>query len=92
MYLSFVNHLNRSHETIKITSEQSRDSISFLDVQVSVGEGESFRQTCFARQLIHISTCIRSLVTPRTLRRRSPMVRPLGFVGYVRKITNFRRG
>ena len=36
---SFIDHLNSSHETIKFTSEQSRDSISFLDVQVSVGEG-----------------------------------------------------
>ena len=36
---SFINHLNSSYETIKFTSEQSRDSISFLDVQVSVGEG-----------------------------------------------------
>ena len=26
---SFINHLNSSHETIKFTSEQSRDSISF---------------------------------------------------------------
>ena len=38
---SFINYLNSSHETIKFTSEQSRDSISFLDVQVSVGEGGS---------------------------------------------------
>ena len=89
---SFINHLNSSHETIKFTSEQSRDSISFLDVRVSMREGESFRQTCFASQLIHISTCIRSLVTPGTRKRRSPMVRLLGFVGYVGKITNFRRG
>ena len=58
---SFMNHLNSSHETIKFTSEQSRDSISFSDVQVYVEEGESLRQTCFASQLIHISTCIRIL-------------------------------
>ena len=37
--MSLINHLNSSHETIKFTSEQSRDTISFLDVQVSVGEG-----------------------------------------------------
>ena len=36
---SFINHLNGSHETIKFTSEQSQDTISFLDVQVSVREG-----------------------------------------------------
>ena len=39
---SFINHLNSSHETIKFASEQSWDRISFLDVQVSSGEGESF--------------------------------------------------
>ena len=89
---SLINHLNSSHETIKFTSEKSRDSISFLDVQVSVGEGESFPQTCSASQLIHISTSIRSLVTPGIRRRRSPMVRLLGFVGYVGKIADFRRG
>ena len=60
---SFINHLNGNHETIKFTSEQSPDKISFLDVQASLGEGESFRQTCFASRLIHISSCIRSLVT-----------------------------
>ena len=42
---SFINHLNSSHETIKFTSEQSRDRISFLDVQVSVGEGGVCWQT-----------------------------------------------
>ena len=51
---SFINHLNSSHETITFTSEQSRDKISFLDVQDSAGEGESFRQTCFASRLIHM--------------------------------------
>ena len=36
---SFINYLNSSHKTIKFTSEQSRDSIRFIDVQLSVGEG-----------------------------------------------------
>ena len=36
---SFINHLNSRHEAIKFTSEQSRDRISFLDVQVNLGEG-----------------------------------------------------
>ena len=36
---SVINHLNSSHETITFTSEHSQDNISFLDVQVSVGEG-----------------------------------------------------
>ena len=31
----FIDHLNNSHDTIKFTSEHSRDSISFLDVQVT---------------------------------------------------------
>ena len=39
---SFINHLNSSHETIKFTSEQSRDSISFLDVEVNLGGGSPF--------------------------------------------------
>ena len=36
---SLINHLNSSHKAIKFASEQSWDSISFLEVQVRVGEG-----------------------------------------------------
>ena len=87
----FINHLNSSHETIKFTSEQSRDRISFLDVQVRLGEG-GILSTDSAIQLMHISTCIRSLVTLGTQRRRSPLVRLLGCVEYAPKVANFRRG
>ena len=34
----FIEHLNSSHDTIKFTSEHSRDSISFLDAQVILSE------------------------------------------------------
>ena len=37
----FIDHLNSSHDTIKFTSEHSGDSISFLDVQVTLSEGGS---------------------------------------------------
>ena len=36
---TFINFLNSSHDTIKFTGEHSRESISFLDVKVSVSEG-----------------------------------------------------
>ena len=59
---SFINHLNSSHETIKFTSEQSRDSISFLDVQVSVGEGGVLSTDLFCKptdthQYLHKKSC-----------------------------------
>ena len=59
---SFINHLNSSHETIKFTSEQSRDSISFLDVQVSVGEGGVLATDLFCKptdthQYLHKKSC-----------------------------------
>ena len=58
----FINHLNSSHETIKFTSEQSRDSISFLDVQVSVGEGGVLSTDLFCKptdthQYLHKRSC-----------------------------------
>ena len=36
----FINYLNSSHDTIKFTSEYSRETIGLLDVQVTMGEGE----------------------------------------------------
>ena len=59
---SFINHLNSSHETIKFTSEESRDSISFLDVQVSVGEGGVLSTDLFCKptdthQYLHKKSC-----------------------------------
>ena len=59
---SFINHLNSSHDTIKFTSEHSRGSISFLDVQVSVGEGEVLSTDLFckatnAHQHLHKKSC-----------------------------------
>ena len=59
---SFINHLNSSHETIKFTSEQSRDRISFLDVQVSVGEGGILSTDLFCKptdthQYLHKKSC-----------------------------------
>ena len=65
----FTDFLNSSHDTIKFTGEHSTKVISFLDVQVSVGEGESLRQICFANQLMLISICTKNLVTPGILRR-----------------------
>ena len=35
----FNDHLNSSHDTIRFTSEHSRDSKSFLDVPVTLSEG-----------------------------------------------------
>ena len=59
---SFINHLNSSHETIKFTSEQSQGSISFLDVQVSVGEGGVLSTDLFCKltdtyQYLHKKSC-----------------------------------
>ena len=59
---SFINHLNSSHETIKFTNEQSRGSISFLDVQVSVGEGGVLSTDLFCKptdthQYLHKKSC-----------------------------------
>ena len=59
---SFINHLNTSHETIKFASEQSRDSISFLDVQVSIREGgvlstDLFCKSTDTHQYLHKKSC-----------------------------------
>ena len=59
---SFINHLNSSHDTIKFTSEQSRDRISFLDVQVSMGEGGVLTTDLFCKptdthQYLHKKSC-----------------------------------
>ena len=57
---SFINHINSSHETIKFTSEQSRDRISFLGVQVSMGEGGVLSTDLFCtdtHQYLHKKSC-----------------------------------
>ena len=59
---SFINYLNSSHATNKFTSEQSRDGISFLDVQVSVGEGGALSTELFCKptdthQYLHKKSC-----------------------------------
>ena len=59
---SFINHLNGSQETIKFTIEHSRDSISFLDIQVRVGEGGVFSTDLFckptdAHEYLHKRSC-----------------------------------
>ena len=58
----FIDHLNSSHETIKFTSEHSKDSISFLDVKVSLGEGgvlstDLFCKPTDAHQFLHKKSC-----------------------------------
>ena len=59
---SFINLLNSSHETIKFTREQSRDSISFLDVKVTVGEGGVLSTDLFCKptdthKYLHKKSC-----------------------------------
>ena len=76
---SLINHLNSSHETIKFTSEQSRDSISFLDVQVSVGEGGVLSTDLFCKptdthQYLHKKSC-----HPWHTKKAIPYGQPLRF-------------
>ena len=58
----FINYLNSSHETIKFTSEYSRETISFLDVQVTMGEGGVLTTDLFCKptdthQFLHRKSC-----------------------------------
>ena len=58
----FIDHLNSSHDTIKFTSEHSRDSISFLDVQVTLSEGGVLSTDLFCKptdthQYLHKKSC-----------------------------------
>ena len=58
----FINFLNCSHDTIKFTSEHSRETISFLDVQVSVGKGGLLTTDLFCKptdthQFLHRKSC-----------------------------------
>ena len=88
---SFINHLNSSHETIKFTSEQSRDRMSILDVQVSLGEGGVISTDMFCNptdtQYLH-----KKSYHPWNTKKAIPYGQALGCVGYARKIANFRRG
>ena len=59
---TFINFLNSSHKTIKFTGEHSRESISFLDVKVSVSEGGVLRTDLFCKptdthQYLHKKSC-----------------------------------
>ena len=58
----FIDHLNCSHDTIKFTSEHSRDSISFLDIQVTLSEGGVLSTDLFCKptdthQYLHKKSC-----------------------------------
>ena len=58
----FIDHLNSSHDTIKFTSKHSRDSISFLDVQVTLSEGGVLSTDLFCKptdthQYLHKRSC-----------------------------------
>ena len=59
---TFINFLNSSHDTIKFTEEHSRESISFLDVKVSVSEGGVLTTDLFCKptdthQYLHKKSC-----------------------------------
>ena len=89
---SFINHLNSSHETIKFTSEQSRDSISFLDVQVSVGEGGVLATDLFCKptdthQYLHKKSC-----HPWHTKKAIPYGQAFRFRRICSRIANLRRG
>ena len=58
----FISHLNSSHETIKFSSESSKDRISFLDVLVkSNGKGgletDLFYKETDTHQFLHKKSC-----------------------------------
>ena len=58
----FINYLNSSHDTIKFTSEYSLETISFLDVQVIMGEGRVLTTDLFCKptdkhQFLHRKSC-----------------------------------
>ena len=58
----FIDHLNSSHDTIKFTSEHSRDSISFINVQVTLSEGGVLSTYLFCKptdthQYLHDMSC-----------------------------------
>ena len=82
----FIDHLNSSHDTIKFTSKHSRDSISFLDVQVTLSEGGVLSTDLFCKptdthQYLHKMSC-----HPWHTKKRSPIARHLGIAGFVLKI------
>ena len=83
---SFINFLNVSHDTTKLTSEHSSNPINFLDVKASAKNGESLRQAYSATQPILISICTRRLVTLGILRRLYPLAKYLDYAVYALKI------
>ena len=69
--------------------EHSKEGISFLDVQVNVGEGGVLTTDLFASQLIEISTCKKRPVIFGIQKRRFLIARQLGYAGYVLMIADF---
>ena len=58
----FINFLNSSHDNIKFTSEYSRETIRFLDVQVTMREGGVLTTDLFCKptdthQFLHKKSC-----------------------------------
>ena len=58
----FVNFLNSSHDTIKFTSEYSRETNSFLDFRVTMGKegvliSDLFGKPTDTHQFLHKKSC-----------------------------------
>ena len=58
----FINFLNSSYDSIKFTSEYFRKTISFLDVQITMGEEgvlttDLFCKSSDTRQFLHKKSC-----------------------------------
>ena len=58
----FINLLNSSHDTIKFTSEHSRETIRFLGVQVRGGKGGLLKTDLLCKptdthQFLHRKSC-----------------------------------
>ena len=67
---SFVEYINSYHQTIKFTTEKSRDSVSYLDVLVSrKGQGLGDR-SLLANLLMHTSICRGALVIYGTSKKQ----------------------
>ena len=75
----FINYLNSSHETIKFTSEYSRETISFLDVHVTMGEGGVLTTDLFCKPTDTHKFLYRKSCHPRHTKKAIPYSQALRY-------------
>ena len=87
----FVNHLNKSHKTIKFTAETSRSLVNFLDIAVSLNDHQEIITSLYTKPTDSHNYLLYSSEHPRHLLRGIPYSQFLRVRRICTNIIDFRQ-